>query len=93
VAVSHAPFTAAASLPAGASQALAPPLVLCEIDVGCVRISGRSLWPDDSSDFDICPLLAPLSIEELADAPPASAVSSAAGSAPLWLRQIGSNAR
>jgi len=88
VAISHDPFIAAASLPAGASQALAPPLGLSVIDVGCVRISGRSLWPNDSSNFDVNPLLAPLSLEELADAPPASLVNNAAaaGSAPLWRR-------
>mmetsp|Transcript_10960 Transcript_10960/g.36356 ORF Transcript_10960/g.36356 Transcript_10960/m.36356 type:complete len:883 (-) Transcript_10960:263-2911(-) len=88
VAIRHAPFIAAASLPAGASQALAPPIGLSVVDAGCVRISGRSLWPNDSSNFDVNPLLASLSLEELAHEPPASLENSAAaaGSAPLWRR-------
>jgi hypothetical protein len=88
VAIGHTPFVAAASLPAGASQALAPPIGLSVVDAGCVRISGRSLWPNDSSNFDVNPLLAPLSLEGLAHEPPASLENNAAaaGSAPLWRR-------
>jgi hypothetical protein len=88
VAMRHAPFIAAASLPAGASEALAPPVGLSVVDAGCVRISGRSLWPNDSSNFDVYPLLAPLSLEELAHEPPASLekIAAAAGSATLWRR-------
>ena len=35
------------------------------LDVGCIRIDGSALWPDEARECELAPFLAPMSLEML----------------------------
>ena len=69
----HPPFSAAA-LAQGTGASNGPPNVLRVLDVGYVRVDGRALWPDESSELQLWPQYAPLSLEQMI-APPQAVVT------------------
>ena len=63
-ALKYGPFLdAAASFHAGKQTALPPPTVRT-LDVGCIRVDGTELWPDEESELMIAPVLAPYSLSQ-----------------------------
>ena len=64
IAREHPPFLQAIDLPDGASIELAPRSALKMLDVGCVRVDGTDLWPNEEAELDLPPVYAPLGFAE-----------------------------
>jgi len=57
----HPPFVAALSQDAELAQAPS----LRTLDVGCIRVDGSELWPDEARELDLEPMLAPFDLTAL----------------------------